>query len=765
MDRFVHRSLQLIAILFLLVALPAQARIEPPDHVYYGTASLYGVPVAPGAVVEARSVPDDALLKRYLIGSNTQLGGWYKLAIPLDTVDPRKPGRARVGDPIRIFVNGQLAGQVSVGIDPGGAVRGVGSTTRLDLDPQSMGTGPAISIHDTEVVEGDQGVAVASVQVTLNAVDEERTIGIQWETRDGTATGGAGCGPGIDFVQRSGETLVIEPGEDTGRIDIDVCGDTDVETDEAFTVVLLSTTDNHGVIQDSTATVTIRDDDDVPTLQVPDIRVARSSTSTTIARFTATLSRSHRHDVSFRWRTQNLTAVAGVDYDAVDANVTIPSGEMEAVLDVPVHPSASITPERRFRIAFSEAVSLRLPTAPVVATIIDPRQDPSVVQDDAVTGAQIEDLKQPTGIRLSPDGRHAYVTSANRKAVLHFERDTTTGALSNPVSYKTDSAGFSGARLKGAQDLELSPDGAYLYVVAMDDDAVTVLARDGVDGSLSFVQSLVNGESLSGMKKPFRLALDPAGAHVYVLARESNAVVALARDAGTGQLGFASSVAQAAGGLQKLDRPNGIAVSPGGAQVLVTADSNALLVFDRERDPASAEFGKLSLRHTLDNGPGGIAAGLGGAFGIALSPDGRSVYVAARADKAVSWFTRASNGGLSFGGVIRRDVLEGVPGLDDAYGVAVTPDGQEVFVTGHDDSSMSVFSRVGDGSLAIRQTVFGGDDGNQHLIQPGAIVASGDNRFVYVAANGGDSAIVIYRRLGLENDLFSDDFEPRIAVP
>ena len=96
----------------------------------------------------------------------------------------------------------------------------------------------------------------------------------------------------------------------------------------------------------------------------------------------------------------------------------------------------------------------------------------------------------------------------------------------------------------------------------------------------------------------------------------------------------------------------------------------------------------------------------------------------------------------------------------------MAPNGKEVFVTGNADNSLSAFNRTTAGAqagaLAIHRTVFNGDNGLTHLSQPGAMAASMDDHFIYVAASGGDSAIVVYRRLS-ENDLFSDGFEDLVV--
>lgn len=762
MSRFVSAFMHPFALLLLLVAAwPAPATIDAPDHVYYGSATLYGTPVPAGAVIEARTAPGGEVLHRHVMGSNSHLNGLYRLNIPMDQVDPRTPGRARPGDPIRIYVSGQLAAEVSVGV--------VGATTRLDLDPQNTGTGPAISIANAQAYEGQAGQTPVNLSVSLNTT-ADRAVGIQWETRNGSATGGAACAPDVDFVQRNG-TLTIPAGQMTGTIALQVCGDIEVETNEQFSVVLLSTTDNFGVLTtDSTATITILDDDNVPALSVGNVRVAEPVAGTATARFLAVLSRSHDNPVSFTWTTQNVSASAGSDYlapvgqgcTATGCTVTIPPGETSAYLDVTILADAAVEPDETFRLAFSNPQSLSLPQSYAYGTIVDPRHDPALEQTGAVTGAQVPDLVQPNAIALSPDGLHAYAAAGTSNAVLHFHRDPTSGALSHVASYKAATAGFASAKLKNPQDIRFSPDGGFLYVAARGDSAVTVLARNAGDGTLAFVHSLT-GE---GADDVVRLALSPDGKHVYAVGRTSSTLAAFSRDAGTGQIALAHALTRQTPGVGALNQPNGIAVSPDGAQVYVTARiGNAVIAFDRNTDPAHAQFGRLTHKTSYANGLNGVS-GLRGAFGIALSSDGRQVYVAAEQDNGVVLFDRAANGALSLRHTWQHGGA-GLHGLRGAQGIEVAPDGREVFVTGADDDSLTVFQRnTGSGAqaggLSVHRTLFKGDNGLNHLSIPGAMAASADDRYLYVAASGDGSAIVAYRRLGAEK-LFEDGFEPRPA--
>lgn len=772
MNRLVSAFMHRFAVLLMVAALPVHASVEAPDHIYYGAVTLFGQPAAAGTVVEARTYPQGELLQRYVVGSRSHLGGQYALAIPMDQVDPRREGRARPGDPVRLFVNGQFAYEV-----PGG-VGAVGATTKVDLDPQNAGTGPAIRIDDVQVYEGHEGQAPATLEVTMNVVaSPSRAVTVFWETRNDTAVGGVACGPGVDFIQQTNGALVIPAGALTGTISVQVCGDSDAESDESFSIALLSTADDFGVFERSIATVTILDDDNVPTLRVGNVRVAEPPSGSNTARFLATLSRSHQNPVSFTWTTQNASAVAGQDYVAAGGTVTIPAGDTEVYLDVQVLADGQVEPDETFRLFFSNPVSLGLPQTYAYGTIVDPAHDPALQETDAAVDGEdgVTGLASPKAVVLSPDGLHAYAAGSAANAVVHFSRDPGTGALGFLTSYKTTSAGFADARLKSPNDLVISADGRFLYVAATGSDAITVLERDVDTGALSYGQSLVHQQvqgaaQVQGLDDVVRLALSPDGGQLYALGRASNAVVTLQRDALTGMLNYSAVLASNAPGLAKLLQPTGMVVSPDGAQVYVTArGGNALMVFNRQ-DSASADPGKLSVASVLENGVGNIPNGLAGPFGVAISPDGKQVYVAVEAENGVALLDRATDGSLSLRQVLRHDRESGRHGLLGAREVEVAPNGREVFVTASDSenpdqtSSLTVFRRdTGSGpdagKLSVHRTIFNGDNGLHHLSVPGAMAASGDDRYLYVTSSGDSGAVVVYRRLSADV-LFSDGFEP-----
>ena len=85
--------------------------------------------------------------------------------------------------------------------------------------------------------------------------------------------------------------------------------------------------------------------------------------------------------------------------------------------------------------------------------------------------------------------------------------------------------------------------------------------------------------------------------------------------------------------------------------------------------------------------------GLDGAYSVTVSPDGKHVYAAGRADNAVAVFSRNSSTGALTYVEMQKDGLNGVDGLNGAYSVAVSPDGKHVYATGHRENAVAVFSR------------------------------------------------------------------------
>src|SRR5262245_32908481 len=132
----------------------------------------------------------------------------------------------------------------------------------------------------------------------------------------------------------------------------------------------------------------------------------------------------------------------------------------------------------------------------------------------------------------------------------------------------------------------------------------------------------------------------------------------------------------------------GLALSPDGRHLYVAAENaNAVLLFDR-----NATTGHMTLSATYVSGTGGID-GMRGAHAIAVSPDGAHVYVASKVDDALVAFSRdASTGALTFLQA-KFDGRATVNGLDGAESVVISSDGKNLYIAGRNDNAVAVFSR------------------------------------------------------------------------
>ena len=181
-----------------------------------------------------------------------------------------------------------------------------------------------------------------------------------------------------------------------------------------------------------------------------------------------------------------------------------------------------------------------------------------------------------------------------------------------------------------------------------------------------------------------------------------------------------------------------VAVSPDGHSVYATI-----------YDPFTREEGKI---YQFDVGAGGAlvpkdpaeVSSWRGPFGIAVSPDGKSVYVAdchAFSPPGVSQFDVGPDGALS---PKNPAVLVDNSGtLHCPFGVAVTPDGRSVYV--------SAYQRVGEGGIIYQYDV--GPDGALTPKSPATVEVAGgarglavspDGRSLYVAATDGTDGILLF---------------------
>ena len=280
-------------------------------------------------------------------------------------------------------------------------------------------------------------------------------------------------------------------------------------------------------------------------------------------------------------------------------------------------------------------------------------------------------LNGPSSVAVSPDGKNVYAAAPFSDAVDIFDRDTANGKLTQKAGTdgcisKTSTGGACvfGTAVDGATTITVSPDGENAYAASYFSDAVDVFDRDATTGKLTqksgtdacvsqsgSAGACADGTALDGAQG---VAISPDGKSAYVTSHFSDSVTIFDRNASTGVLtqksGTDGCISQTGSGGDCVDgvalnSAGSVTVSPDDKNVYVAspAPSDAIAVIDRD-----TSNGKLTQKAGTEGcisetGTGGLClngVALNGANSVAVAPDGKTAYGAASDSNAVSVFTR-----------------------------------------------------------------------------------------------------------------------------
>ena len=335
-------------------------------------------------------------------------------------------------------------------------------------------------------------------------------------------------------------------------------------------------------------------------------------------------------------------------------------------------------------------------------------------------------LDEPNSVAVSPDGRSVYATSRAGNSLTSFLRSPKSGALHQLPPERGGCIsmlpipGCVSARALVTPDVVLvSPDGKNVYAGTFFGNSVASFARDATTGALAQLagtagciaeasEGCATGIALKGVEG---LAISGDGTSVYAAAALSNAVVELNRDPATGALAQAGDgsgclVETALSGCtlgRELAGANAVAVSPDDDNVYVTSlFSNSVTAFDRSvTDGALAQKEATNACLTYLRSTGcSFGRALVAPEGVAVSPDGRNVYLASYESGAIDVLDRRAEGGavrqkpgaqgclaIKGRGCARARALKGVSSI------ALSPDGRHLYSTAYESDAVGVFRR------------------------------------------------------------------------
>jgi 6-phosphogluconolactonase (cycloisomerase 2 family) len=276
-------------------------------------------------------------------------------------------------------------------------------------------------------------------------------------------------------------------------------------------------------------------------------------------------------------------------------------------------------------------------------------------------------------------------------------------------------------------------------------------------------------DSTNGLHAVLDLVISPDGESLYAISEDDNAVSRFRRNTDTGALTPRGCIDDTEFGVDNcgdstggLERPGAIDISPDGKYVyVVTEGDNAIVRF--RRDP---QTGALTPRGCIEDNEVGdsecadTTTGLLTVSGLAMSPNGKSLYTTSEGDEAITRFKRdTQTGALTPKGCIEDNEAEAVEcadstvGLESVTSVVVSPDGESVYAASEHDSALVRFNRdTGNGALTPRGCIEDDDFAALECARTGkalgsaeGIVISKNGKTIYVASEG-DSAVSRFHR-------------------
>ena len=318
-------------------------------------------------------------------------------------------------------------------------------------------------------------------------------------------------------------------------------------------------------------------------------------------------------------------------------------------------------------------------------------------------------------VAVAPGGAHAYGIAHESRTILLFDRNPSTGALTQRVCIG-DSTACGGVRSLGNPNgIVISPDGANVYVSSY--STITVFDRSQTTGVLTQKPTVTGCFTSDTAANPTctlatgisssTLVMTPDGRHLYT---GPNVIGVFFRDPSTGALSQPAGAASCIGNVPGCTPSRGVgdgrqmALSPDGRSLYTpSAALHGLAVLDRDPNTGllrqkDGAAGCIGATATCTSDP---EARLTRAQAVSVSPDSAHVYVSTAIGMLV--YARAADGTVALQSCISDGGATGcVPGrnVKSLSYSAISPDGQTVVAGDEFLPGLAIFQRGADGHLA-----------------------------------------------------------------
>ncbi|WP_319414306.1 Calx-beta domain-containing protein [uncultured Cohaesibacter sp.] len=399
------------------------------------------------------------------------------------------------------------------------------TATGVILDDDGTGSNLALFVSDPTIMEGDTGTKQAVFEIQLSQA-YSKDITLSYTTQDGTATAGS------DYTAKSG-TVTFLAGQTTASVSVSVSGDTSVETQETFSLVVTPTSAIANSVEDSSGIATILDEDS-DTGSAPVISITGSSGEEgEYVAFTITLSEASDAEVTVNYKTlQDGSALWGNNNDVESTSnypssgtFTFEAGETVGTIYIGIDSDYVDEYDENFTMVLSDPTNATLAggekTLTATGVILDDDgtgsnlalfvSDPTIMEGDTGTKQAVFEIQLSQAyskdITLSYTTQNGTATAGSdytaKSGTVTFLAGQTTASVSVTVS------GDTSVETQETFSLVVTPTSAIANSVEDSSGIATILDEDSDTGSAPVI-SITGSSGEEGEYVAFTITLSEA---------------------------------------------------------------------------------------------------------------------------------------------------------------------------------------------------------------------------------------------------------------
>jgi hypothetical protein len=235
---------------------------------------------------------------------------------------------------------------------------------------------PRVLLASASFPEGDDGEHAVVLPVALSYAPQD-TVTVAYQTVAGSAL------PGEDYLSAQG-VLTFTPGESVQDLPLTLIGDRLNEADVFFALTFSNPVNAN--LTSTRTTVTIQNDDPLPSLSVAGVQVKEGNFGFAAVSVPVSLSAPSGRDVTVEFSTADGTALAGSDYQSRRGLLTFPEGSTSLVIALLTVADRAPELNETFYLDLSAPTNAELGTTRALVTILD--DDPAAL---AISNASVSE--------------------------------------------------------------------------------------------------------------------------------------------------------------------------------------------------------------------------------------------------------------------------------------------------------------------------------------------------------------------------------------